>query len=152
MGWLWGKNDRGQLGHGLDVKASSVPRPLQTPADASPIKFAKISLGGFHSAAVDNNGQLFTWGDNKRGQCGQGDETIVAHPTKLSLVPGNPQCIGVACGGFFTLFQAAASTDTVCDSAKIYACGWGKEGCLGFGQACKRMMQPRPVPSPEKGY
>merc|ERR1711974_225830 len=107
-------------------------------------RVALVSLGGFHSAAVDTDGQLFTWGDNKRGQCGQGEVATVEKPLELTLAPSETLCVGIACGGFFSLFEGQAS--------RIYACGWGKEGCLGFGQACKRMLRPRPVPTAPCGH
>ena len=45
-----------------------------------------ISMGSVHILALTNNNDLFSWGDNERGQCGVGskDEYI----TKTTRVKG----------------------------------------------------------------
>merc|ERR1712232_430415 len=100
------------------------------------------------------SGKIFTWGDNKRGQCGQGEVTVIERPTLLECGSGqHPVCRRVSCGGFFTFFEMLAddTSDAGSDSRAVtrtrsFACGWGKEGCLGFGQPCKRMLRPQLLP------
>mmetsp|Transcript_46768 Transcript_46768/g.125031 ORF Transcript_46768/g.125031 Transcript_46768/m.125031 type:complete len:223 (+) Transcript_46768:1257-1925(+) len=140
--WLWGSNDRGQLGHGPGAKSVTAPRPLE----GLGARASAVSLGGFHSAAIDDRGLVHTWGDNQRGQCGQGEERVVHRPVPLAMEgSGGSGCRRVSCGGLFTLFELEG------DPPRFYACGWGKEGCLGFGQPCKRMLRPRPLPIPPGG-
>lgn len=134
--WTWGQNDHCQLGLGTGVPLVWSPRMV--PCE----RMVKVSLGGFHSAAVDESGRAFTWGDNKRGQCGQGEQSMIPNPSLLNW-PGDPRCLEVSCGGFFSFFKV----EEPCTDARFYACGWGKDGCLGFGQACKRMLKPRPLPA-----
>jgi len=145
--WLWGSNDRGQLGHGPDAKLVNAPRPLEGFGGPG-TRASAVSLGGFHSAAIDDSGLVHTWGDNQRGQCGQGEEPVVHRPAPLAIPgPGGSRytCRRVSCGGLFTLFELEG------DRPRFYACGWGKEGCLGFGQPCKRMLRPQPQPIPPGG-
>eukprot|EP00930_Biecheleria_cincta_P063593 TRINITY_DN49132_c0_g1_i1.p1 TRINITY_DN49132_c0_g1~~TRINITY_DN49132_c0_g1_i1.p1 ORF type:complete len:611 (-),score=124.98 TRINITY_DN49132_c0_g1_i1:47-1849(-) len=145
--WMWGSNTYGQLGLGLtssELAAAAAPRPLEDFGAA--LKAAKVALGGFHSAIIDEKGCLWTCGDNRKGQCGQGEEAQLPGPRPVAL-PG--RCIGASCGGFFSLFEVAGETQTV--DPVLLACGWGKEGCLGFGQPCKRMLRPRQMPRGQGG-
>uniref|UniRef100_A0A7S4PS08 RCC1-like domain-containing protein n=1 Tax=Alexandrium monilatum TaxID=311494 RepID=A0A7S4PS08_9DINO len=150
--WIWGSNNHGQLGHGSGVREARLPRPLEAfSGREGGRRAAFVSLGGFHSAAVDTEGRLFTWGDNKRGQCGQGEAAAVETPTPLVLAASTPRCTGLSCGGFFSLFEGREEAEGQAKARQIYACGWGKEGCLGFGQPCKRMLRPRPMPAAPGG-
>merc|ERR1719247_3099565 len=142
--WTWGQNARKQLGQ--DTKAPDIHQPRLVDALAGH-KMVSACLGGFHSAAIDSAGTVFTWGDNKRGQCGQGELDVVDIPTALSF-PNGQSCTGASCGGFFSFFRVKLDTS---DSAVYFACGWGKEGCLGFGQVCKRMLRPQRLPHLKEG-
>ena len=66
--YMWGSDVYGQLGDGM-YDSKSAPRSV-------PIKIMKnvklIGLGGYHSAAITNDGNLYTWGYNKYGQLGDG--------------------------------------------------------------------------------
>lgn len=150
--WTWGQNSRKQLGHGPEAPDHlCTPTVVRTLDRGSGHRITAVSLGGFHSAAVDESGLLFTWGDNRRGQCGQGEVGIVDTPEQLKLAPSEPQCIGVSCGGMFSIFEAeegALEEGSGRGRSRFYACGWGKDGCLGFGQVCKRQLRPRPWPAP----
>jgi len=143
--WTWGSNSYGQLGLGCSQKElpeANSPRPVHFFGhEGRASKAAKVSLGGIHSAVVDEEGALFTFGDNRRGQCGQGSLTMLDQPTALPL-PG--RCAGVGCGGFFTFFEVESQS-----GPSLMVSGWGKEGCLGFGMPCKRLLQPREVKPPQ---
>merc|ERR1711957_432070 len=133
--WMWGQNDRRQLGLGPDAPSHVASPQLVKALDGSEGGVVQVSLGGFHSAVVSDRGVVFTWGDNKRGQCGQGEVGLVEVPTRLLLESLEGRCVGIALGGHFSLFET--------EGRRVYACGWGKEGCLGFGQLCKRLLTPR---------
>jgi hypothetical protein len=44
---------------------------------------ASVSLGAYHSAAVTEDGDLYTWGDNQFGQLGDGTDTERHAPVKV---------------------------------------------------------------------
>ncbi|CAE8585189.1 unnamed protein product [Polarella glacialis] len=159
--WTWGSNEYGQLGLGLAPSAlgtATRPRPVDHFGREGRTKAAKLSLGGFHTAVIDTDRRIFTFGDNRRGQCGQGEVQQLLSPVLLQLcLPSSASsgstcasCLGVSCGGFFSLIEAAPEPDAdLCSTGPmLLACGWGKEGCLGFGQPCKRMLRPRLMPAP----
>ena len=43
------------------------PRRVLTPGG---IRFAQVTIGGWHCLAVAENGQAYAWGGNEYGQCG----------------------------------------------------------------------------------
>ena len=61
---MWGYNENGQI------------KDVTTNCKLSPEKImdnvAFASLGDDHSAVIKTNGDLYTWGDNKYGQLGDG--------------------------------------------------------------------------------
>lgn len=68
--WGWGYNLYGQLGDNTVVTATS---PMQTkgPGGAGVLTGASaIDAGGFHTAALLNDGTIFDWGNDSFGQLG----------------------------------------------------------------------------------
>jgi alpha-tubulin suppressor-like RCC1 family protein len=66
--WMWGDNDRGQLGTGSRTNATT-PVKVHVPNGVS---FVMVTSGGFASYAIDTTGRLWAWGDNRDGQLGIG--------------------------------------------------------------------------------
>lgn len=56
--YTWGRGDDGRLGHG-DQGWKYVPRLAQALAGQV---ICQVTCGSYHTAAVTNNGKLFTWG------------------------------------------------------------------------------------------
>jgi alpha-tubulin suppressor-like RCC1 family protein len=76
--WAWGYNLFGQLGNGAALgSATPVNTPFQVKkSDGTFLTgVTKIVAIGNHSLAVDNNGQLWAWGENSYGELGLGDST-----------------------------------------------------------------------------
>lgn len=76
--YVWGRNDRGQVGNG--GQADSVSPPLsdgsKLPVQATPVKVlsnvASVTQGANVTAAILENGDLYVWGANYAGQVGNG--------------------------------------------------------------------------------
>jgi alpha-tubulin suppressor-like RCC1 family protein len=52
-------------------------------------EFEKISCAKNCACAISNDGKLFTWGSNIKGQCGQGNYNDVIEPTLVTFFEEN---------------------------------------------------------------
>ena len=78
--WSWGANDSGQLGNGTTDNKLNVFTKISF--DGTP---KKICSSGNSKYVIDSNGDLWSWGNNKYGQLGNGGTSNVLVPTKLNL-------------------------------------------------------------------
>ncbi|APV50551.1 hypothetical protein BWI17_13150 [Betaproteobacteria bacterium GR16-43] len=100
-GVCWGANDKGQLGNGTTT-------PSQTPVtvsglDGSGLSVNQITSGARHACAVLTNGNVRCWGDNSRGQLGNGTTTQSLVPVTVST-GSTPlaNVVEVRAGAYFT--------------------------------------------------
>ena len=70
------------------------------------LQWIQIDCGGWHTAALTKDGEVFTWGDNELGQLGHGDTDERTIPTKVASLDGI-FIIQISCGEWYT----AALTD-----------------------------------------
>ncbi|KAK3260464.1 hypothetical protein CYMTET_30577 [Cymbomonas tetramitiformis] len=122
--WLatWGNGDFGRLGHSLQDLSSSLPRRVTLP----PCNLRQVDCGGAHTAAVSEDGRLFTWGLNDRGQLGHsGDEGHVSVPREVLGIPED--VVSVSAGHYHTLALAS--------SGNLWAFGCNNSGQLGVGSS-----------------
>jgi alpha-tubulin suppressor-like RCC1 family protein len=97
--WGIGRSAEGQLGLGLNSSGASVSSAVQVNA-LKGRNIRHVAAGGWHSLAIDKTGIVFTWGDNRYGQCGVGSDNA-SIPTPLE-VPGPPILTG-DCGARHTV-------------------------------------------------
>ncbi|EME30000.1 Probable E3 ubiquitin-protein ligase HERC1 [Galdieria sulphuraria] len=114
----FGYNQYGQLGNGTKVDS-----PLDASRDISSLsnKLIAVACGRYHSAALDVNGTVFTWGGGKNGRLGHNDEQTRTIPCRITHLP---RAHKIFCGYHIT----AAITDD-----GLYTWGWGEHGQLGQG-------------------
>lgn len=62
--YSFGQGGSGQLGHGEEDDHTK-PKPIT--AELRNTRIVKLSCGAKHSAAISDNGILFTWGSNEDG-------------------------------------------------------------------------------------
>ena len=117
----WGWNEFGQLGDGSTSTNSSIPIAI----DIGPGRSVKqLSLGGYHSCAILDDGTLKCWGSNSSGQIGDGTKTDRRSPTTISV--GNGRYVThIALGGFHTC--------AILDDKSLKCWGDNTEGQLGIG-------------------
>ena len=83
-----------------------------------------ISAGNYHSMAIGDDGELYTWGENSYGQLGTGDKTTVYKPTKVTLANGiKPKTISA--GGSYSM--------AIGEDGELYTWGDNSYGQLGIG-------------------
>lgn len=115
--YCWGNNAAGQLGDGTDVISRPTPVRVMGLDDA-----ASISSRFFHACAARTSGDVVCWGQNNRGQLGNGTVSD-------SNVPVNVLSLGsageVAAGGSYS---CAART-----TGEVLCWGSNRNGQLGDG-------------------
>ncbi|ETM48869.1 hypothetical protein L914_06652 [Phytophthora nicotianae] len=93
-----------------DTTATGIPHRVVT---SSELFFSRVSCGKHHSAAVTDNGDLYTWGRNTEGQLGHVFRTlpkevntvvngIGAWPKYVGFFLGKPRVVSACCGNSFT--------------------------------------------------
>ena len=66
--WVIGLNNFGEFGEGNNTRTNK----LISYFEEKEIQIDDISSGYFYNIALDRNGNVYTWGFNKFGQCGHG--------------------------------------------------------------------------------
>jgi len=93
--WAWGDNRAGQLGRGTTSNHEVTPARVTGLAGVT-----KISAGADFALALRSDGTVSAWGDNRRGQLGNGTTTDPAGPVQVTGLANATQ---VAAGGRFSL-------------------------------------------------
>jgi alpha-tubulin suppressor-like RCC1 family protein len=86
----WGYNNDSELGNGNTAGNETVPGYVCAPGAVAPCTPANANVlgsiamvtagGGGHALAQATSGELYAWGHNKGGQCGNGDSFIPEIP------------------------------------------------------------------------
>lgn len=93
--FLWGRNCYGQLGTGKTTECEGIPIKLNIHE-----KVHKISLGSEHGLVQTVNGNIYTWGWNEHGNCGNGTTENVLTPERIEI-PGSKKASLSVCGAGF---------------------------------------------------
>ena len=115
--WAWGGNGNGQLGDGATISSNNTP--VRVPGGH---KFTQITVGSFHTVAIDTTGQAWAWGKNDSGQLGDGTTTDKHAPVQVA---GGHKFKQIAAGVYHTV-----AIDTNGDA---WAWGYNRYGQLGDG-------------------
>ncbi|PAQ13345.1 hypothetical protein CD798_15635 [Bacillaceae bacterium SAOS 7] len=119
--WSWGDNTFGQLGSNGISPSSNKPAPIQKQDGNRLLNIKAIAAGGDHTVALDNNGNVWTWGRNAYGQLGHSASVKKnEHPTQVKELSN---IIAVAAGDHHTL--------AVDVSGQVWAWGRNAYGQLG---------------------
>jgi len=130
--YTWGSGEFGKLGHGDDT-SKQVPSVVES-LRGSVVRW--LACGGFHSAAVLDNGEAWTWGSGDKGQLGHGDLKNKWLPRLVDSLR-DIKLVHVACGTHHT----AACAET----GEVFTWGAGEFGRLGLGDDDKGSTIPRQV-------
>jgi alpha-tubulin suppressor-like RCC1 family protein len=95
----WGDNQYGQLGDGTTDNAELPVQVLQGTIPAG-VKLVQISAGDGISAAVGDDGKVYTWGLNGNGQLGDNttDSRSTPGPIAQGEIPAGVKIVKVAAG------------------------------------------------------
>ncbi|HKY57318.1 MAG TPA: polysaccharide lyase family 7 protein [Aeromicrobium sp.] len=158
--YCWGDDSLGQMGNG-SVGKKTYPYPVS----ATATDWRAVSAGGSHSCAIRTNGYLYCWGDDSRGQLGNGSAGSATYPRLVGsgwtqISAGAAHTCGMRsarlqCWGDNEHGQAAAaSEDLMFPSPQIQAGSWKTQdagerhscGVKGDGTLnCWGVPEPPPV-------
>ena len=136
--YAWGYNDYGQLGLGLGYTSFREVNPTLIDYSNNDFNFLDetiigIAAGSFYSLALTDEGKVYAWGYNNRGQLGLGNsgfDTQREIPTLIDYSNNDfnfldETIISIAAGEYHSL--------AVTDQGKVYAWGYNFQGQLGIG-------------------
>ncbi len=136
--FTWGCGFFGRLGHG-DESSFNHPKPVERPwqkQGGAPLKdrWALVDCGGSHTACTTEKGDVFLWGFNKYGQCGQNPPYNVLRPMKLHLGPIGEKALKarVVLGRFHSMIWTA--------QGEVFSWGHAGQGRLGHGYGSMKMV------------
>lgn len=114
--FTWGSEEHGQGGHGalsqLDAVAASGtgrgsnvsnPHPRQVKEALAHVRCVAVSCGSYHTLAMSDRGDLYSWGLGDFGQLGHGATSDLAAPFHLRGALQGAKISSIACGGRHTL-------------------------------------------------
>jgi len=120
--WVWGGDDQGQLGDG---KTASEYYPTIPDLCSGISNLVSVAAGYDYSVAVDDNGVLWTWGQDAYGQLANGNDN--ASNVSPSPISGMSNFVSVAAGERHTLALLTNGT--------VWASGLDSNGYLAaYGQ------------------
>jgi len=128
----WGQQSYYLLGDGTTFTRSY---PVRTAFPPGFPGASKLYYGYDQQAAcIDANGQLWLWGNNEFGACGNGATTVVRVPYNASADAANSIYgktviqYAIPCGT-----QGGVSSLALCSDGTVHSCGYNAYGQLGVG-------------------
>ncbi|KAL4495630.1 hypothetical protein ABPG72_014099 [Tetrahymena utriculariae] len=120
--YTWGQGIQGQLGH-QNVMNLSIPTVVKGELQEKKVVF--VSCGGGHTICLTNEGYAYSFGNNKNGQLGLGDQEQRNVPVKIQKLQ-NYFIVNIVCG--------MNNTFIFTQVGKIFACGSNQHNKLGLDQ------------------
>ncbi len=130
--WVWGSNQYGARGDGSRGGTIKTPTQVAIPSHiTTPSRLGKhaIAVGTGFYAAIDSQGQVWTWGVNWNGRLGDGTtgDRFTPAVVKKSATPGDnlTGIVSIGAGG-----GTIAALDA---DGRVWTWGAGSNGMLGNG-------------------
>ena len=115
---MLGRNESGQLGTGDNTRLNAPSASINLGGKA-----VAISLGGNHSCALLENGDVKCWGENESGQLGTADNTRLNAPSASINLGG--KAVAISLGMTYSC--------AVLENGDLKCWGWNDVGQLGTG-------------------
>jgi len=137
----FGRGNLGQLGQGqmgmraVPARVCLPPPPsqsvsTQSSSTVSAERVVHVAGGLFHSLAVTDAGDLFSWGSGTNGRLGHGDTIMQLRPRRVAALQ-SPRIVHASAGCGHSL--------AVSDKGELFSWGQGHNGRLGHGNQETKM-------------
>lgn len=143
--FCWGRNFRGQLGDGTE-NDSSTPVEVNMSGALKDKTITSVGTGSNFTCAIDNAGDVYCWGANTNGQCGNGiydilfDKGSAVKVVKESALNGKKAA----------LMNLGGKTANVTDSeGKVYT--WGDFKLIPFAFDSEGILKDKVLSSMSSG-
>ncbi|GAM25148.1 hypothetical protein SAMD00019534_083230 [Acytostelium subglobosum LB1] len=132
----FGWNEAGQLGVN-NLKSRAIPMRVETSeiVGVHGGKITQIACGHSHSVMCLENGDIYSWGSNTKGQLGHGNTEKQVRPKQIEELKGKP-IIKISCGHFHTV--------VITELNSVFCWGQGEHMCLGIGST-NNVLSPKLV-------
>lgn len=128
--WSWGANSNYELGRGNNT-SDWRPKPIASLQD---VNVVQIASGGYHSLALTDKGEVFSWGHGGHGQLGHHSIQNQKVPVVIEAL-AQERIVYIACGG--------SSSAAITDTGKLYM--WGNARDCQLGVPGLPDVQPLPI-------
>ena len=131
-GQLWG------WGHPTNLFSLLGNGTAQNVQHLSPIKIMEgtvikqVSAGMTHTLAIDEDGQLWGWGENYFGQIGNGTTTGQSRPVKVT-VPAGTKFVQISAKGGWPGGENGGHSLAIEEGGQLWVWGWNSYGEQGRG-------------------
>ena len=124
--WIWGTNEYGQMASNSVGLITTLYPPTQVRdrvgQTSTPLYWKSVSCGVYSIAAIDENGFLWSWGDNSNSVLGFNDATDRYIPTKVGTQTWSSV---VCCVNTISLYAINTANE-------LYSAGLNGSGQLGI--------------------
>jgi alpha-tubulin suppressor-like RCC1 family protein len=122
----WGNNSTGQIGNGTTTNIST-PISVSSFGTLNGKTIVSIACGSSRTFAIDSNGQVHAWGDNRYGQLGNNSRSPITIPINISS-------FGSLVGKTIVSISSAHDHTAAIDSnGNVHTFGYNWIGQLGNG-------------------
>ena len=122
--FTFGMNIYGRLGRDVIDDNNDIPMEIS----GNHTNIIAVSCGGFHTAILNNDGKVLTFGRNDEGQLGHGNSG--GYDSEPAVIPNLTNCIAVSCGSKHTAILKNDGT--------VFTFGRNNYGQLGDGTDISR--------------
>jgi len=102
-------------------------------------KVVRINAGQWHSCAITEKGELYTWGVGFQGRLGHGDKEPCFVPVRVTASLEGQRVVDLACGSFHTV--------ALTDEGTVFCWGDNANGQCGSGTLPEAVTWPHHVPN-----
>jgi len=130
--YVWGSNDKEQLGVGRDAQVDFewAPRKLTITLGNSTRLVKEVAVGYEHCIIVTNSADLWAWGKGQQGQLGTGRARTEAEPVLIQALQ-NYYVLSCAAGDEHS--GAIVKRNKVGNATELFMWGSTENGMLGLG-------------------